>query len=226
MDIFEAIILIDIFLGILIPTLFIQKGNSWNSIQFFYYSLVFLSLLTGIVIGEFLEKLKNVKPLNRPKYFLVLGLVILMTIPTVISTLRHYLPNRPPAKISNEEIAALVFLSMQPDGVVLTLPVDKNIADSVTSNPPRPLYLYESTAYVSAMTGKLTFLDDEVNLDITGYAWRERLNWITSNLDNINYLKSYGIKYIYVVDDKNFIIKDEMKQLNIYNKDGIGIYKL
>jgi hypothetical protein len=144
----------------------------------------------------------------------------------LISTLRHYVPSRPPAKISSEELRALKFLKNLPDGVVLTIPFSKELADKEISNPPRPLYLYESTAYVSAISGKQTYLDDEVNLDIMGYAWRERLREVTGNLGKINYLKRHGIKYIYVSDEKNFSLKDEMRVLNIYNKDGIGIYKI
>jgi hypothetical protein len=225
-DIFECMFLIVILLGIMIPTLFIQKGNSWNSIQFFYYSLVFLSVFTGIVVGEYIENLKKVKLLYKAKLFTTVVIIFLLSIPTTIATLRHYLPNRPPAKVSNEELVALEFLKKQTYGVVLTIPFDQKQADDAILSPPRPLYLYESTAYVSAITGKQTFLDDEVNLDITGYAWKERLMEVVTNLGNINYLKSRGIDYIYVADEKNFVYKDEMRTLNIYNKDGILIYKI
>src|SRR3990172_3661184 len=92
--------------------------------------------------------------------------------PNSIGTLGHYLPARPPAMISNEELEALKFLSTQPMGVVLTYPFDKFKAKEAEANPPRPLYLYESTAYVSSFAKKPVFLEDEVNLDITGYAWR------------------------------------------------------
>ena len=225
LDIFESMMLIVVFIGILIPTLFIQKGNSWNSIQFFYYSLIFLSVFSGIAVGEYIENINNIKSQYKVKYFVILVLAVIFSIPTIIATLRHYLPSRPPAKISKEELTALEFLRNQPDGVVLTLPFDQYLADASIS-VPRPLYLYESTAYVSAITGKQTFLDDEVNLDITGYAWKERLGEVTKNIGNVNYLKSRGIKYIYIADEKNFIYTDEMQKLNIYNKDGISIYKI
>ena len=42
------------------------------------------------------------------------------------------------------------------------------------NNPPRPLYLYDSTAYISAFSAQPSYLSDEVNLDITGYNWESR----------------------------------------------------
>lgn len=222
-DIFEVIIMVIVFLGIAIPTIFIQTGNSWNAIQFFYYSLVFLSVLTGIVVGKCFEDLKSNKKFNKASVFLI-SVVFVFTIPTTVATLRHYLPGRPPAKIPNSELKALAYLRQLPDGVVLTIPISKPV--QTVSNPPLPLYLYESTAYVSAMTGKTTFLDDVVNLDITGYAWKERLAEITKNMGNLEYFKNHGIDYIYVADVNDFTVKDEMKLLNIYNKDGIAIYKI
>ena len=51
---------------------------------------------------------------------------------------------------------------------------------------PRPLYLYESTSYISAFTNKPLFLEDQVNLNIMGYDWesrREQILWFVLNLD-------------------------------------------
>lgn len=227
----ESVVISIILFGILIPLCFIQSGNSWNSIQFFYYSLVFLSVTSGIVLGEYYEKLGNSKD-NKSKvqYFLKTGMtaliLLVMTIPPIVATLRHYLPERPPAKISSSELQALKFLKNEPDGVVLTLPFDKKLADMEVDNPPRPLYLYESTAYVSALTGKEAYLEDEVNLEITDYEWKNRKLDIQNNIGNISYLKELGITYIYIPDIKIFDYKDEIDALNIYNKDGIAIYKI
>lgn len=226
----EIIFISVVFTGILIPLCFIQAGNPWNSIQFFYYSLVFLSVISGISVGRYFESMKK-KDALPPKKFLIkscaiVGVLLAITIPTLVSTLRNYLPARPPAKISKAELNALEFLKGQPDGIVLTQTYDKNLADKALSNPPRPLYLYESTAYVSALTGKQTFMEDEVNLEITGYDWKERKQDIIENFGNMTYLKNLGITYIYISDELGFKYKDEMKSINIYNKDNIAIYKL
>lgn len=184
--------------GVFLPMLFLQKGTPWNTIQFLYYSLFFSSILAGTFIGEFLK--------NRNSKFKIIFsvFIILITIPTTLITLsNHYLPSRPPAMISDEELEALKFLSLKPDGVVLTYPFDKSRADAAVNNPPRPLYLYESTAYVSAFANKPVFLEDQVNLDITGYDWqsrREQVDQFYTSLDDsfvYNFLRGNSIKYVY-----------------------------
>ncbi|KKU55093.1 MAG: hypothetical protein UX78_C0026G0003 [Candidatus Amesbacteria bacterium GW2011_GWA2_47_11] len=135
-----------IALGLIFPMLFLQAGTPWNTIQFFYYTQFFAAILAGIFIGRLPEIIKNRKIL-----FTIYSLLFTFTLPTSIDTLRHYLPSRPPAKISTEELEALKFLRRQPAGVVLTPPFDRGAAENTVLSPPRPLYLYESTAYVSAL---------------------------------------------------------------------------
>ena len=111
--------------GLAIPMFFLQRGTPWNTIQFFYYSLFFSGILAGVVVSQ----IKN----NFMKI-----IIILLTIPTVFGTLKHYLPARPPAKLSHEELEALSFLSRQPRGVVLTYPFDKSAADAAIPLHPAP----------------------------------------------------------------------------------------
>jgi hypothetical protein len=206
--------------GVLIPTFFLQKGTPWNTIQFFYYSLFF----SGIVAGIFLGKLKK----------WVWVLVILLTIPTTIITLKDvYLPQRPPAILPKEELSALEFLKNQPDGVVLTYPFDKLKASQAVANPPRPLYLYESTAYVSAFSGKTTFLEDEVNLNITGYDWRTRReeieNWYKepNEAKTREFLKKNNIKYIYwVKPQRAYLGEGQLGLSRVFENTEIDIWKV
>jgi hypothetical protein len=194
-EIFFAVV---IFSGIVFPMLFLQEGTPWNTIQFFYYSLTFSGILAGVVLGKWLEE-KRRKSIK----VLVIVAVIFLNIPTTIATLKHYLPSRPPAKISNEELEALSFLSKRSKGVVLTYPFNREAAKEALANPPRPLYLYESTAYVSAFGKKTVYLEDEVNLDITGYDWRGRREGVESFLNTLDqeearsFLKENSISYIY-----------------------------
>src|SRR3989344_191801 len=188
--------------GLLIPTLFLQKGTPWNTIQFLYYSLFFSSILAGVAVGEFLESKRKIYDISI--YHIAILLVIVLTVPTTLSTLwQHYIPSRPPAMISNEEVEALKFLSKHPTGVVLTFPFDRKLAEKAQNNPPRPLYLYESTAYVSAFSKKPVFLEDEVNLVITDYPWEERREKVLAWLDNLDakqaydFLRENNISYIY-----------------------------
>lgn len=192
--------------GLVLPMLFVQSGTAWNTIQFFYYSLFF----AGILAGESLKKL--------PKLLKIL--IVMVTIPTAIQTLPHYLPDRPPAKISTEELEALKFLSRQPAGTVLTYP-----AVVKDTQAPRPLYEYESTAYVSAMSNKSSFLADEVNLNIMGYAWQTRRKSVDEFWKNpsVNFLVDNNIKYVYLIKNAGRISFD---MSNIFENFAIAIYRV
>jgi len=176
--------------GVIIPMFFLQKGTPWNTIQFLYYSLFFSGILAGITLA-------------KANNYLLAG-VLILTIPTTVLTLKDaYIPSRPPAKVSTEELSALSFLRSKPDGVVLTYPFDRLKTKEAEGNPPRPLFLYESTAYVSAYANKPVFLEDEVNLDITGYDWKTRRSEIEDWYKEPDekkareFLKKNNIKYIY-----------------------------
>ena len=177
--------------GVIIPMFFLQKGTPWNTIQFMYYSLFFSGILAGIALVK----------INTTLIYII---IVVLTVPTSISTLKDvYLPGRSPAMLSKDEISALNFLESQPDGVVLTYPFDRQKAKEAEVNPPRPLYLYESTAYVSAYSAKPVFLEDEVNLEITGYDWKSRRaeieDWYKeSDQTKVReFLSKNNIKYIY-----------------------------
>lgn len=193
----DVFLLTTIVAGIVLPMLFLQRGTPWNTIQFFYYSLLFSGIFAGIAFVNFLSnKTKAVRSIATI-------LLLVITLPTTYATLKHYLPSRPPAKISKEELEALNFLKKQPEGVVLTYPYNTYLAQKVEAYPPRPTYLYESTAYVSALSEKPTFLEDEVNLNITGYNWQKRKKEVEAFLATKEasearvFLRSNNIKYIY-----------------------------
>jgi hypothetical protein len=198
----DVLIVTLIVTGIIIPLLFIQNGTPWNTIQFMYYSLMFSGVLAGVSFGDLLKNSR----LNVLMIRIISTVVVVLTIATILGVLYyHYLPSRPPAMISKSELEALDFLAKQPDGVVLTQPFDKAKADEAVSNPPRPLYLYESTAYVSAFSGKETYLEDEVNLEITGYDWRIRRKnseaFFADSSSEVSYdlLENNNISYLYVI---------------------------
>lgn len=203
-SVLDIFIITTIDVGLLIPLFFIQKGTSWNTIQFFYYSLFF----SAFYAGTFVSELKN-----KTAKLLIPFAVLIMAVPTTVATLRHFLPSRPPAKVTALEKEALLFLRGQRDGIVLTYPYDAKKAKEAEANPPRPLYLYESTAYVSAYSGKVSFLEDEVNLDITGYDWKQRRVLVeeffaqSCNLTNNSFLTINNISYLYLVKGQNSVFE-------------------
>ena len=218
--------------GIIIPMFYVQRGTPWNTIQFMYYSLMFSGILAGVTLGEYIETKRVSVFYNIRTKVTIISLVVGITIPTSLGTLKHYLPARPPAKVSSEELEALKFLSKQPDGVVLTYPFDKGEADAAIDNPPRPLYLYESTAYVSAFSGKPVFLEDEVNLDITGYDWRARrlkaLEFFKfSDASKArNFLKENNITYIYLTKELDNLEVNELPLSKVFENKETIIYQI
>lgn len=192
--------------GLVLPMFFVQSGTAWNTIQFFYYSLFFAGILAGLSIQRL------------PKILKVF--VVMLTIPTAIQTLPHYLPSRPPAKISIEELDALKFLSTQPAGVVVSYP-----AIVKDTQAPRPLYEYESTAYVSAFSGHSSFLEDEVNLNIMSYDWFTRRKTVDGfwKQPTVNFLIDNNITYVYLIKKTGMLSID---MSNIFENSEIAIYRV
>jgi hypothetical protein len=211
-----------IFITALIPLFFIQKGTSWNTIQFLYYSL----FLSNIFLTIFLVKLKP------NKFNKILYLIILIT--TLVSsweTVNRYLSNPAPANLPKAEIEALNFLKNQTGKIVLTYPYNKYIKENMAT--PIPLYLYETTAYVSAFSYKQVFLEDQMNLDITGFNWKDRLTeeekffYTDNKFFARGFLLNNKIDYLYLVNDQNFQLSLEDLQIEkIYDKSQIRIYKV
>ncbi len=211
LDSLKIFMLSIIFAGVLIPMFFVQDGTPWNTIQFVYYSLFFSGILAGIALSKF----------NA----ILICVLVVITIPTTYFTLKDvYVPTRPPAMLSNAETEALSFLNRQSDGVVLTYPYDSDKAKEAVNNPPRPLYLYESTAYVSAYSKKTMFLEDEVNLNIMGYDWKNRRDSVEDffKVKNSEFLKDNNISYIYLVGYQ----KDQIFDLEkIFENKEVIIYR-
>jgi len=211
-------ILIIILLGITIPTFFVQKGTAWNTIQFFYYSLFLINYYFAVY-------------LNSQKTIIALFL-LLLTLPTSYSTLKDYFGYPPPSAIYNSELNALKFLKSQLTGNVLTYPYNKYERNKYKITP-LPIYAYETTSYVAAFSSKPVYLEDEMNLNITGLDWQtRRINsekFFNSTDQNFSrgFLINNNILYIYLLTDQNFPLLPSQIQIDlIYDQDGVLIYKV
>lgn len=215
--------------GLGFTLVFVQKGNPWNTIQFLYYSLFFAAICAGISTSEIIKSIKSKKFKN-----VLTVLIIILTIPTTLSNLWYiYLPSRPPAKISSLELEALNFLKNQPFGVVLTYPFDEKKALKAIQDPPRPLYLYDSTGYVSAFSNKDVYLEDEVNLDIMDYPWRERRKnvEIFYNSQDQNEIRQFlvdnNISYIYWIKGQRATLGEtQLCIFQLFENKEVNIYKV
>lgn len=171
------------------PTLFVQSHTNWNTIQFLYYALFIFNLF----LCRFLSKSS-------------IFWLILITISFIFANYDGYvgyLGSPPPANLPLTEIKALRFFSQLPPGIVLTYPYDNGFKEKATKTP-LPLYIYETTSYLSAYTPHLTYLADEMNsanlgLDVTKR--RQKLLNFFSGSDifaSRGFLLDNEIKYIYL----------------------------
>jgi hypothetical protein len=176
----------------LIPLLFIQKGTSWNTIQFLYYSLFFTNFLFAFSLASL--------RLPSPALLLLLALVIFPN----LESYRNYLGNPPPAYLDPKEISALQFLSQQKKGIVLAYPYDQYLKASIPRTPI-PLYAYETTSYLSAYSRQTVFLEDEMNLQNSGYDQLSRRQQSLRFFEQKNIFEDRGfllnnqIDYVYLV---------------------------
>jgi len=221
---FQILFLACLFSSGLIPLFFIQKGNPWNSIQFFYYFQFLFGLLAALWLGEFLSKKKI-----WLKIFLI-SLLLLLTLPTTIGDLKNYLGFQAPAKIDFQELGALSFLKNQSAGIILTFPHNYRLRES--KETPKPLYAYETTAYISAFSEKQSYLEDEMTLEIMGVDWRSRRtleeqffattdeNWAK------NFLKENDIEYLYLANGQNFKLQaSEISLEKIFENEKVRIFQ-
>lgn len=212
------------FLSFLIPILFIQSGNPWNTIQFSYYGLYIAAVVSGAVLSFLIFRL--------PKYASILIILIFLVFAPInsIMTASGYFGGKPHAFISSEELAALQFLSGQPAGIVLTYPYDGKLKQKLFE--PWPMLAYDSTAYVSAFSKKSVYLEDEPQNQILLTDYKKRIVaskdfFLKPTLNGSGFLRGNNIRYIYLpkifntrLDEGSNIVK------NIFENEEIVIYEV
>ncbi len=209
--------------SLFIPTLFIQAGNPWNTIQFIYYFLYIAAVVNGLVILRILVGFKKIIAVP------IVLLILLITPINSWATANGYLSYQPHALISEKEIEALQFLKAESDGVVLTYPYDSNLKRRMSE--PWPLLVYDSTAYVSAMSGKQVFLEDESQNQILLNDYKKRLAlskdfFSKPSVAGLKFLADNHIKYIYLPKIFNIRLEEEQTGTkNIFENKEIIIYQ-
>lgn len=172
--------------GLLLNILFVQRGEWWNTVQFLYYSLFLAGIFAAQTMSLWLEG-------SKTKLVLATS-IIFLTLPNAFDTVRIFASYPPQSYISKHEIEALESLGALEEGVVLALPLQ--VIPSSSTEYPKPLYRRYDTAYVSAYSGKQTYLNDLVQLRLTDIDYTERLNLVTRAdcqvLEEIKYIYSAG----------------------------------
>ena len=227
----QGFLLSSLFISLLMPLLFVQKGNPWNTIQFFYYFQFFLAILAGMAMGQWWE-VSSTRKSKTVVMGLISFLIILLTLPTTIITLKEsYLPSRPPSRISFEELEALAFLRLQPNGIVLSYPYNRTWREKFSE--PKSLYAYETTGYISALSEKPSYLADEMNLEISQYDYlprREEVQrfFVTNDISFARELiKREKISYLYLVKGQKINLgQGDVNANKIFENGEVVIYKI
>lgn len=213
----EKALLVSSLVLAVIPLLFIQYGTPWNTIQFLYYSL--------FVANYFFARY-----LSRLKLSLALFLLLLSSL-TSVSTLKDYFGYPPPAILPASELSALNFLKTLPTGVVLTYPYNPYIKNKLKT--PIPLAYYETTAYVSAYSGQVSFLADTMNAQIIGLPVASRQQQVadffsaSSKFEARGFLINNNIDYIYLIPGQLLPLSADILEVSeIYNLSDHKIYQV
>lgn len=207
-------------LSFFIPTLFIQEGNPWNTIQFLYYFIYLSAIVGGYIFAKIIVKMPKVFALP------VIAVFILVTPINSWATANGYLPYQPHAFISNQELEALEFLRSQKMGIVLAFPYDAKLKQRIAE--PWPILVYDSTAYVSAFSGKSLFLEDEGQNQIllTDYKKRKVLSKDFFARPTREFLKDHNIRYVYLPKLSGVSLDFDSFLKQIYQNEEVYIYEV
>ncbi len=207
--------------SILLPVVFIQAGTPWNTIQFIYYFLYLAAIFAGITTAWIFIKL----PIAFK--FLFTLLIIIITPLNSLSTAKGYFYHLPHAFISSKELEALKFLEKKEEGIILTYPYDSNLKFKIAE--PYPVLVYDTTAYVSAISGKRVFLEDETQNQILGSDYKKRRVeakefFLNSENPDMDFLKRSKVKYIYLPKLFGLDIQEKKGLEKAFENDGASIY--
>jgi len=161
-------------------------------------------------------------------------LIVVLNLLPLIGSLPNFTGKIPPTAISKSEIEALSFLKSEPKGTVLTYPYDAYLRKFFPMTPI-PIYSYETTSYVSAYSNQVTFLEDEMNLENSGYNWQPRRleseNFFSQKNIFVDrgFLVNNQIDYLYLPKiylTKTPLLSSELSIKNIFENQEIIIYQV
>jgi hypothetical protein len=199
------------------PLIFVQKGNPWNIVQFFYYFLYFAGLFAAFGLRKI------------PLWISILILII--TPISSIAAFRGWLYPIPPASLPVGEYQALKYLSTQKDGVVLKYPFDGKLRGNFKD--PFPLSVYADNTYVSAYSKKSVYIEDVEQQIVLNTDYKNRLEsakrfFVEKNLGWSNkFLKDNNIRYIYLPKIYNLPMAEEEYPIKkIFENENANIYQV
>lgn len=194
----RKLIIIGAISTLLLSILLTQKGVWWNTVQFLYVSLFLVSILAA----EGIDLLIRTKRLPAQ---IMTGLIVILTIPTNLDIVRSFTKFPGTAYINTDEVEALTQLRAMENGVILA-PLFGARPNS--GNVPELSRTYD-TAYISAYSGKPTYLANLIQLELTNMAYEERLEKVSRYDCGI----LQEVKYIYEYQDRQYL--DEFAECGV-----------
>ncbi len=172
---FDIYLTLIILFATLIAVLFIQKGIWWNTVQFFYYAIFLANFFSAYLVYD-LIKLKRF-------WSIIVGVVFMAAVfPSNLEVMKGFTELNG-VYISDDEISALQYLKEKPTGIVFSA---FQIIDQ--ENKSR----LADTSYVSAFTGKQEYINNWVQLELTGIDFKGRYDQVKyvncSFLENVDYI--------------------------------------
>lgn len=198
---FDLVLITGILTGLIMNVLLIQRGEWWNTVQFLYYATFLSNVYAAKTLSIWMDGSKIQK--------ILVALVVTLTIPNALDTARIFASYPPQSYVSEMELNALSHLKTLPQGVVLALPSGRAIAGGEMI--PKPLYSRYDTAYVAAFSSQQTYLNDLVQMRLTGIDYLKRL----SDVESHNCAVLLQVKYIYLAGDEMQI--ENWKKCDTYN---------
>ncbi len=220
----SLIIILNIsIIGTLLPLLFIQAANPWNTIQFFYYTIFFAGLLTGPTIVKLIYGSRRL-----PGFLLLSFILVITTFSTTIGTLKDYISPTPSSYVSYSELKLLDQLLQLPRGLILS--PEYHPGHSRPYSDPKPIFAYTTTAYQAALSTHPSFVADEINLSISNYNFADYIQQqqrfyrstnpsVLNNIINANRIS-------YIITNPQFTLPVPSDLLNLDLIFDSGYYKL
>ena len=195
--------------ALIIPMIFTQKGSIANTIQFFYYPLIFANFATAFAIKDIIQPFfKNFRKI------IILSICVL-SFPTFPRHLQRVLFSSP-VVISNPELQALkkMELDLNPNDITLLY----------------SSYFNKLSMYVSAFSGGKTYYSDRLMTENTLKNYREREKQASEFFEKFsisqknNFIQENKISYIYINKTDNSLNLKDLGKITFEN-DKILIYK-
>lgn len=214
-------------ISIVFPMLFIQKGATADTSQFFQYYLLIFGFFAAEAILTLSQKIKSklVK--------IIFGILIIsLAVPTQIGLLTNFYHRSAFAKINSNEQQALSFLknNTPPNSIILAPLFNKYLA--LNESTP-PIWGWSDSVYIGAFGERGVYLADLEQIANTGYKYLERRN-IAERLFSINdpklfesLIKKTNANYLYFSSlQKPSVNLNKTPLKLIFSNDSVQIWKI